>query len=75
MRLVVDAVKCAGHGRCYTVAPDLLQPDDEGFVTARGSVIDVPATLITAARTAAESCPELAISITHARGRTDDDGL
>ena len=34
MRLVVDAAKCSGHGRCYTVAPDLLEADDEGFVTA-----------------------------------------
>ena len=75
MRLVVDATKCSGHGRCYSVAPDLLEADDEGFVTARGSAVDVPATLITAARRAAESCPEVAISITDDRGRTDDDEL
>ena len=27
---------CKGHGRCYTLAPQLLESDDEGFVTIRG---------------------------------------
>ena len=40
MRLTVDHGRCTGHGRCYTMAPDLLSCDDEGFVTVRGTTID-----------------------------------
>ena len=32
MRLTIDANLCSGQGRCYTLAPDLLDYDDEGFV-------------------------------------------
>jgi ferredoxin len=35
MKLQVTTA-CQGHGRCYTLAPDLLESDDEGFVTIRG---------------------------------------
>ena len=43
MKLTVRGDLCRGHGRCYTVAPDLLEDDDdEGFVTVRDQVIDVP---------------------------------
>lgn len=60
MRLTVDADRCMGHGRCYTVAPDLLTYDEEGFVTIRGEVIDVPDDQLDAAREAVISCPEQA---------------
>jgi ferredoxin len=62
VKLTVDAERCMGHGRCYTVAPDLLSYDDEGFVAIRGLVIDVPAAQIEAAREAVESCPEQAVT-------------
>jgi len=62
MKLTVDADRCMGHGRCYTVAPDLLSYDDEGFVAIRGLVIDVPEAQIDAAREAVESCPEQAVA-------------
>jgi ferredoxin len=64
MKLMVSAELCRGHGRCYTVAPDLLEDDDdEGFVTARGQIIDVPDDQVDAARDAAGSCPERAIQL------------
>jgi ferredoxin len=63
MRLAVDAGECTGHGRCYTVAPDLLTFDDEGYVTVRGSSIEVPSEQRDAAEEAAGSCPEGAISL------------
>jgi ferredoxin len=63
IRLSVDEDMCTGHGRCYTVAPELLTFDDEGFVTIRGQTIDVPAALEAAARDAEMACPESAISI------------
>jgi ferredoxin len=63
MRLTVAADRCTGHGRCYSVAPDLLTYDDEGFVSIKGSSIDVPANQDAAARAAEAACPEDAITI------------
>ena len=63
MKLTIDAEACTGHGRCYTVAPDLLEYDDEGFVSVRGQTIDVPPDLEASAREAALSCPEGAIAV------------
>jgi len=63
MKLSVDENLCQGHGRCYVVAPDLLEADDEGFVTVKGSTIDVPAGQEEAARKAQNACPEDAITL------------
>jgi ferredoxin len=63
MKLTIDAAMCTGHGRCYTLAPDLLTYDDEGFVSQRGTTFEVPEDMLTAAREAALSCPEGAITI------------
>jgi ferredoxin len=63
MKLTIDAAMCTGHGRCYTLAPDLLHYDDEGFPTERGTTVDVPEDQLKAAREAALSCPEGAITI------------
>ena len=62
MKMTIDAEMCTGHGRCYTLAPQLLGYDDEGFVTERGQTIDVPSGMEDAAREAAMSCPEGAIT-------------
>jgi ferredoxin len=66
--LSVDAGRCMGHGRCYTVAPGLLSDDDEGFVTLRsgsgsGSV-EVAEEQLAEARRAVTACPERAITLT-----------
>ena len=66
MRISIDADKCMGHGRCYTVAPDLLSDDDEGFVAQRGRTWTVPDGLHDQADAAANACPESAISVTNA---------
>jgi ferredoxin len=63
MKLTIDATLCTGHGRCYTLAPDLLSYDDEGFVSQRGTTIDIAAGDEESAREAAMSCPEGAITI------------
>lgn len=63
MKLHVDENLCQGHGRCYAVAPDLLEPDDEGFVTIKGSSIDVPAGQEEFAHRARNACPEDAITV------------
>ena len=63
MKLCVSEA-CMGHGRCYTLAPQLLSSDDEGFVTIRdGEPIDVPDDLQDLAREVEGTCPETAISL------------
>jgi ferredoxin len=63
MKIEVDLTVCAGHGRCYAVAPEIFEPDDEGYsiVILKGPV---PAELEGAARKAVEDCPERAIRVT-----------
>ncbi len=63
MKIAISDEKCSGHGRCYTLAPSVYEPDDMGFAAARGQVIDVPASEVEAARLGVMSCPDEAISI------------
>lgn len=61
MRIEIDATLCQGHGRCYILAPEVFDMDDEGkgIVTqplvSEGHAEDV--------QKAVASCPEQAISI------------
>jgi ferredoxin len=63
VKLRVDGASCMGHGRCYQVAPDLLEFDDEGYVTIRDQTIDVPSDQVEAAEDAEGTCPEQAITL------------
>jgi ferredoxin len=55
---------CQGHGRCYTLAPQLLESDDEGYVTiSGGDPIEVPEDMRELAEDVVGSCPENAISL------------
>lgn len=62
MRIVYDRSRCQGHGRCYALAPDLFDSDDEGYAVllVTGAV---PTDQQSAARLAADNCPEFAITI------------
>jgi ferredoxin len=61
MRVRVDREKCTGHGRCYVLAPDVFEADDEGYcVLPRDRVTPEQAD---AARRGALNCPEDAIEI------------
>ncbi len=62
MRIKIDPDRCQGHNLCMTYVSELLEADDEGFVTERNDG-QVPAELHDAAETAAANCPEYAISI------------
>ena len=60
---IVDGSLCTGHGRCYSLAPDVFAVDDEGFPAVRDAEVPVPAGAEPAARLACDSCPEGAIRI------------
>lgn len=62
MRIHVDADKCQGHNRCYSIAPELFDVDDYGNASEIGDGI-VPAELEDKARLAVSNCPEFAIAI------------
>jgi len=62
VRVVIDHEACTGHGRCYTLAPDVFDSDDAGYGVVR--VDEVPDELQDQARNGVRNCPERAITIT-----------
>ncbi len=61
MRVRVDREKCTGHGRCYVLAPEVYEPDDEGSCVIPDE--QVASAQISTARRAALNCPEDAIEV------------
>ncbi len=61
MKLRIDADACTGHGRCYSLAPELFDADEYGH----GALLheEVPEELAEQARIAVANCPERAISL------------
>jgi len=62
VRIVLDTELCTGHGRCYALAPEVYEADDDGHCVLRIDG-DVPAELEERARTAAANCPEVALAV------------
>jgi ferredoxin len=62
MKIRIDQDRCQGHGRCYALAPGLVEPDDigNGREIGDGSVAPEFESL---ARKAADNCPEQAVII------------
>jgi ferredoxin len=63
VRLRIDTDLCTGHGRCYSLAPELFEPDEDdghGVVIGDGTV---PAGKEELAEKAVRNCPERAISV------------
>ncbi len=62
MKINLDTEKCQGHGRCYSLAPELFDCDDLGT-----AVLLVDGELnedqLAKAKLAAGNCPEFAIEI------------
>lgn len=61
MKIVIDTGRCSAHGRCFAVASDVYDVDDDGFNAMDGT--EVPAGLEASAREGASSCPERAITL------------
>ena len=62
MKLSIDMDRCTGHGRCYTLAPEVFGADDAGYTLLLVDG-DVPADLEAKARQASLNCPERAITV------------
>jgi ferredoxin len=62
MRIAYDRERCQGHGRCYALAAELFDADDEGYaiVLVTG---DLTEEQVAAAQLAADNCPEYAITV------------
>lgn len=57
----VDPDRCTGHGRCYTLAPDVFDADEAGHCLVL--VDEVFGELEAQAVTAERNCPESAITL------------
>jgi ferredoxin len=62
VKLVLDPSRCAGHGRCYDLAPSLIAPDDDGHAVVLIAG-EIPPDAEAAAQAAARNCPERALRI------------
>lgn len=62
MRVRLDSEKCQGHGRCYALAPEVFDHDDEGYAVLKVAG-ELPADLAQGAQLAADNCPEYAIDV------------
>ena len=62
MRIRIDDDRCQGHGRCYALAPSLIEPDEIGNGRAIGDGT-VPDTAAAYANKAQANCPEGAVII------------
>ena len=61
MRIVLDQERCTGHGRCYSLAPELFDSDDRGHCLVLRP--EVPAGSEEQARIAVDNCPENALTL------------
>jgi ferredoxin len=61
MRIRIDRSLCAGHGRCFSLAPEVFDYDEEGFSVLRMEA--VPPEFEHAARRGAAGCPERAVVV------------
>jgi ferredoxin len=57
----VDPDRCTGHGRCYTLAPDIFDADEVGHSIVL--IDDVSGELEQHALTGEKNCPEEAITL------------
>lgn len=62
MRINLDSDACQGHNRCYMLAPELFDTDDEGYAVLRIDG-DLPEELQDKAMLSVDNCPEFAIDV------------
>jgi ferredoxin len=60
-RVAVDADLCTGHGRCYSLAPEVFDADEFGHCIVLTE--EVSGDLEAQAATGEHNCPETAITL------------
>lgn len=63
MKISYNRELCQGHNRCYMLAPELFDVDDEGYAVLKVEG-EVPAELQDKAQLCVDNCPEYAIELT-----------
>lgn len=66
MKVEIDGERCQGHGRCYDLAPELFEEDEEGYGHVIGDGTVAPGHE-EQARLAAVNCPERAVLVSGER--------
>lgn len=61
MRVMVDQVKCTGHGICEELAPDVFEIDDDGI--AQVMIAEVHGAALADVQAACVRCPTQAITL------------
>jgi len=61
MKVKIDETRCSGHGRCYVLAPEVYQLDDNGYNAEAGSTTEIEPGLEKKAMVGVKNCPEAAI--------------
>ncbi|NNC76210.1 MAG: ferredoxin [Acidimicrobiia bacterium] len=62
MKITYNRDACQGHNRCYMLAPEIFDVDDEGYAVLLIDG-DVPEELHEKAQLTVDNCPEYAIEI------------
>jgi ferredoxin len=62
MKINFDRDACQGHNRCYMLAPELFDVDDEGYAILLVDG-DIPDELADKAQLTVDNCPEFAITL------------
>lgn len=62
MKINLNRDACQGHSRCYMLAPELFDVDEEGYAVLLTDG-DLPTELEEKAQLTADNCPERAIEI------------
>lgn len=61
MKLTIDTSKCSGHARCYAVAAEIFDIDDNGYALPLDLEVSEP--LDEKITEGIAACPERAISV------------
>lgn len=62
MKIHLDSDRCQGHGRCYSIAPELFGYDDDGQAVLLATD-ELTEDQLAKAQLAANNCPEYAIEV------------
>ena len=63
MKITYTRDACQGHNRCYMLAPELFDVDDEGYAILLVDGV-IPPELHEKAQLSVDNCPEYAIELT-----------